>query len=143
MHSSRPYSRLEIDKEFIKMKAAMHDEALTRGNGRALFDDCYTGKTLVGGDPYDYEHIFSSEAIHSKYKHLLSDQEIALVVNCPENVGVTMRVINQSKGKNDPEFWLAQSHHVRNNDIDLPFALENVKRAKVAIELMVAELTGK
>lgn len=139
----RPYSRTEIDKVFNQVKAAMHADALTRGNGRAIYQDCYTAKTLYGGDPYDYEHIFPSELLHSKYKHLLSDADIALVVNCPENVAVTTRVINQSKGKHDPEYWLGQSHHVSNNDIDLPYALANVKRAKAGIERMVATLSRK
>lgn len=141
--SSRPYSRLEIDKEFTKVKATMHAEAMIRGNGRASYRDCYTGKPLIGGEDYDYEHIYSSEWVHSTYKHLLTDEQIAKVANCPENVGVTLRVINQSKGKNHPETWLATPHHMRNNDIDLPYALANVKRAKAGIERMVAILSGK
>lgn len=58
-----PYSRFEIDKEFIKVKATMHQAALIRGNSNALYKDCYTGKILNGGDPYDYEHIYGSEWI--------------------------------------------------------------------------------
>ena len=140
---SRPYSRLAIDKEFIKVKAIMHAEAEKHGDGRALYKDCYTGKTLNGGDPYDYEHIYGSEWVHTTCKHILSDEQIALVVNCPENVGVTLRVINQSKGKINPEVWLAQVHQIKNNDIDLLYALLNVKRAKAAFERMVAKLSGK
>ncbi|KPQ06662.1 MAG: hypothetical protein HLUCCX10_17715 [Algoriphagus marincola HL-49] len=137
---SRPYSRLEIDKMFNQIKAQMHAEALKRGNGKAIYQDCYTGKTLHGGDPYDYEHIFPSEWVHSTYKHLLSDEQIALVVNCPENVGVTLRVINQSKGKHNPEAWFAQAHHIKNNDIDIHLAQSNIRKAKAAIERMAADL---
>ena len=140
---SRPYLRTEIDKVFNLVKAAMHAEAMKRGNGRALYQDCYTGQTWNGGESYDYEHIYGAEWVHSAYKHLLTDEQIALVVNCPENVAITSRAINQSKGKNHPETWLATPHHVTNNDIDLPFALANVKRAKAGIERMVAILSGK
>ena len=140
LETSRPYSRLEIDKVFNKVKAEMHAEALQRGNGKAVYQDCYTGKTLYGGDPYDYEHIYGSEWVHTTYKHLLSDAQIAQVVNCPENVGVTTRVINQSKGKHNPETWFDQPHHIENNDIDLNLALSNIRKAKTAIEKMVAKL---
>ena len=63
----RPYFRKEIDLAFTKRKAIMHAEALKRGgDGKALYIDCYTGKTLRGGDPYDYEHFRSSEEIFMK-----------------------------------------------------------------------------
>lgn len=101
---NRPYSRLAIDLIFTKTKAAMQKEALIRGgDGLALYTDVYTGKMLRGGDAYDYEHLRSSEALHTQFKSLLTDDQIALVVNCPENVGVTLRCINQSKGKRKME----------------------------------------
>ena len=68
IHSDRPYSRLAIDKVFAKTKAGMQQAALIRGgDGLALYTDVYTGKTLRGGDPYDYEHIRSSEAVHTNH----------------------------------------------------------------------------
>lgn len=142
INPSRPYSRFEIDKVFNQAKAAMHKVAVIRGNGNALYRDCYTGKTLNGGDIYDYEHIYGSELVYSTYKHLLTDGQIALVVNCPENVGVTLRKINQSKGKISPEIWLAQSIHIQNNQIDLNWAMGNVLKAKSAIEQLVKEFTS-
>ena len=70
--STRPYRRIEIDKVFAKVKSQMHIDALIRGgDGLALYIDLYTGKALRGGDAYDYEHIRSSEEIHSKYKSCL------------------------------------------------------------------------
>lgn len=78
----------------------MQIEALKRDGDRlALYQDCHTGKTLGGGDPYDYEHISSSEKIFMKYRHILTNEQIAEVLNCTENVAVTLRSINQSKGK--------------------------------------------
>lgn len=138
----RPYSRFEIDRVFNKVRAAMHKVAVIRGNGNALFRDCYTGKPLNGGELYDYEHIYGSEWVFSTYKHLLTDGQIALVVNCPDNVGVTLRKINQSKGKINPEIWLVQSIHIQNNQIDLIWAMGNVQKAKSAIEQLVKKFTS-
>ena len=45
---NRPYRRTEIDKVFTKTKAKMQQAALKRGgDGLALYNDVYTGKTLV------------------------------------------------------------------------------------------------
>ena len=100
INPERPYSRLAIDKVFTKTKASMQQAALERGgDGLALYTDVYTGETLRGGDAYDYEHLRSSEAVHTQFKSLLTDDQIALVVNCPENVGVTLSSINKSKRK--------------------------------------------
>ncbi|WP_246535464.1 hypothetical protein [Litoribacter ruber] len=86
---NRPYWREEIDKEFSRVKARMHAEAVQRGGGVALYTDCYTGKMLRGGDPYDYEHIRSSEEIFMQYRDRLTNEQIAKLVNCPENVAVS------------------------------------------------------
>lgn len=116
----------------------MQQAALIRGgDGLALYIDCYTGKTLRGGDSYDYEHIRSSEAVHTRYKSLLTDEQIALVVNCPENVGVTLRCINQSKGKRKMEDWLSNTSNITLNGIDLKITLANLKKADEGIEKMV------
>jgi hypothetical protein len=136
----RPYSRLAIDKIFTKTKAKMQREALIRGgDGLALYIDVYTGKTLRGGEPYDYEHIRSSEAVHSLYKSLLTDDQIALVANCPENVGVTLSFINKSKGKRKMEDWLSNPANIVVNGIDLKLTLANLKKADEGIERMVNE----
>jgi hypothetical protein len=135
---NRPYSRLAIDKIFTKTKATMQQAALIRGGDRlALYTDVYTGKTLRGGDAYDYEHLRSSEAVHTQLKSRLTDDQIALVVNCPENVGVTLRCINQSKGKRKMEDWLNNPVNIIANSIDLKLTLANLKKADEGIESMV------
>jgi hypothetical protein len=140
--SDRPYRRTEIDKIFTKTKASMQQAALKRGgDGIALYIDVYTGKTLRGGDSYDYEHLRSSEAVHAQYKSLLTDEQIALVVNCPENVSVTLRCVNQSKGKRRMEEWLANPANITTNAIDLKLTLSNLKKADEGIESMVTSLT--
>ena len=143
INPNRPYSRLAIDLIFTKTKAAMQKAALIRGgDGLASYTDVYTGKTLRGGDPYDYEHIRSSEELHSTYKSVLTDEQIALVVNCPENVAVTLRAINQSKGKRRMEDWLSNSINIANNGIDLKLTLANLKKADEGIERVVLSLRG-
>ncbi|MBW4362299.1 hypothetical protein [Flavobacterium taihuense] len=138
---NRPYSRLAIDLIFTKTKALMQKAALIRGgDGLALYIDVYTGKTLRGGDAYDYEHLRSSEAIHTQFKSRLTDEQIALVVNCPENVCVTLRCINQSKGKRKMEDWLNNPTNIINNNIDLKLTAANLKKADDAIEKMVKSL---
>jgi hypothetical protein len=140
----RPYRRIEIDKVFTKVKAGMQVAALLRGKvigmDKALYQDVYTGKELIGGDPYDYEHLRSSEAVHTQYKSALTDEQIALVVNCPENVAVTLRCINQSKGKRKMEDWLSDPANIAANGIDLKLTLANLKKADQAIEKTVKSL---
>ena len=135
---NRPYSRLAIDLIFTKTKASMQKAALIRGgDGLALYIDVYTGKTLRGGDAYDYEHLRSSEAVHTQFKSRLTDEQIALVVNCPENVGVTLSCINKSKGKRKMEEWLNNSVNLTTNNIDLKLTFANLKKADEGIEKMV------
>ena len=120
---NRPYHRTEIDLLFTKVKTQMHQKALERGgDGKALYTDCYTGETLRGGDRYDYEHIRSSEAVFMEYRDRLTNSEIAEVVNCPENVAVTLRSINQSKGKMRMEDWLANNHNASNHRINMDYS---------------------
>ena len=142
--ATRPYRRIEIDKVFTKAKAVMQVAALLRGKAKGLdkahYQDIYTGKELIGGDPYDYEHIRSSEEIHSKYKSILTDDQIALVVNCRENVGVTLTFINKSKGKRKMEDWLANPANILVNGIDLKLTLMNLKKADEGIERIVRNL---
>jgi hypothetical protein len=142
--SNRPYRRIEIDKLFTKTKASMQKAALIRGgDGIALYIDVYTGKTLRGGDPYDYEHLRSSEAVHTQYKSLLTDEQIAVLVNCPENVSVTLRCINLSKGKRKMEDWLANPANIVVNGIDLKLTLANLKKADEGIERMFKKINEK
>ncbi len=131
---SRPYHRGEINRAFEKAKALMHAQAVQRGNGRAYYIDSYTGEELWGGDPYDYDHIFPSEIIHSRYKDRLSDIQIAEIVNIHENIAVTLRSINQSKGKKDPEFWIQDSRLILSTKIKLGIASRAIAVAKSAIE---------
>ncbi len=138
---TRSYQRQEIDLLFTKVKAQMHQQALARGgDGTALYTDCYTGKTLRGGERYDYEHIRSSEDVFMKYRDRLINTEIAEVVNCPENIAVTLRTINQSKGKMRMEDWMANSNNVSNHNINLSIAKRSIANADLGIKNKVEEI---
>lgn len=145
MHNpNRPYHRTEIDLLFTKVKAQMHQQALARGEGgKALFTDCYTGETLRGGDRYDYEHIRSSEAIFMEYRDRLTNSEIAEVVNCPENIAVTLRTINQSKGKMKMEDWLTNANNVSNHSIDMALAKKALANADRGNQQKVREILSR
>lgn len=141
---TRPYHRTEIDLLFTKVKALMHQKALeSGGDGRALYKDCYTGKILRGGDRYDYEHIRSSETVFMEYRDRLTNSEIAEVVNCPENVAVTLRTINQSKGKMKLEDWLSNSNNITNHNIDVELAKNNAAIADKGIQRRAQEKISK
>jgi len=142
----RPYSRLEIDKEFQKVKRLMHKKALKKGykiDGKktAYYKDVYTGLIFRGGDRYDYEHIRSSENLHTKFKATHTDKEIALIVNHLDNVGVTDRDLNNYKDKypiesrilNDPTKLLKYK-------INKKLAEKNIKKADKSIAKIAAEL---
>ena len=145
MHNpNRPYHRYEIDLLFTKTKAQMHQKALARGDdGKALYTDCYTGKTLRGGDRYDYEHIRSSEAIFMEYRDRLTNHEIAEVVNCPENVAVTLRTINQSKGKMKMEDWLSKVNNIANHKINVSLSKNAAAQADRGIEQKAKEILSR
>ncbi|MBA6152195.1 hypothetical protein [Gelidibacter maritimus] len=141
---TRPYHRTEIDLLFTKVKSQMHQEALARGgNGIALYTDCYTGEILRGGDRYDYEHIRSAEAIFMTYRDRLTNHEIAEVVNCPENVSVTLRTINQSKGKMKLEDWLLNTNNITNHGINVALARKTLINADVGIQKKVNEILAR
>ena len=135
----RPYFRIEIDHVFDKRKKAMHNAALIRGlefdnSEKALFTDCYTGKTLRGGDRYDYEHIIAAEEIFMHYRATLSNEEIAEIVNHPYNVAVTLRTINQYKGKYPLTSRLLDNpEKILEFDIDVKLAKSNLEKAKKAV----------
>lgn len=141
---TRPYHRTEIDLLFTKVKSQMHQEALARGgDGIAHYTDCYTGEILRGGDRYDYEHIRSSEALFMRYRDRLTNHELAEVVNCPENVSVTLRTINQSKGKMRMEDWLANPNNISNHGINVALTMKALANADNGIQRKVNELLSR
>lgn len=141
---TRPYHRTEIDLLFTKVKEQLHQQAIARGgDGIALYTDCYTGQTLRGGDRYDYEHIRSSEAIFMAYRGRLTNSEIAEVVNCQENVAVTLRTINQSKGKMRMEDWLANANNIFNHNIDMALTKNALANADRGIQQKVREILSR
>lgn len=139
INPSRPYHRTEIDQEFNRVKTRMHAEALKRGGGVALFEDCYTGQILRGGDPYDYEHVISSEEIFMTYRATHTNEEIALIANVPENVKTTLRSINKPKGKKCLLQWMTPSV-ISQHNMNQSLALKTHATAKKAIEQKAKEL---
>ena len=100
-------------------------------------------ETLRGGDRYDYEHIRSSEEIFMAYRDRLTNSEIAEVVNCPENVAVTLRSINQSKGKKRLEDWLSNTTNISNHGINVDLAQNAAANADNGIQKKVKEILSR
>ncbi|RKS53793.1 hypothetical protein BC962_2049 [Gillisia mitskevichiae] len=141
---NRPYHRTEIDLLFTRVKAQLHQKALERGgDGKALYTDCYTGKILRGGDRYDYEHIRSSESIFMAYRDRLTNFNIAEVVNCPENVAVTLRSINQSKGKMRLEDWISNSGNGVKHGINIELSRNVAAKADRGIQQKAKEILSR
>ncbi|MDW5288586.1 hypothetical protein [Formosa sp. PL04] len=141
---NRPYHRTEIDQLFTKVKAQMQKQALIRGgDGLALYTDCYTGETLRGGDRYDYEHIRSAEAVFMEYRDRLTNSEIAEVVNCLENVSVTLRTINQSKGKYKMEDWLNNASNIDTHSINIKVTSSSIMKADLGIHQKAEEILNR
>lgn len=138
---NRPYCRTEIDEAFKKRKATMHKDALKRGiaydnKSIALFYDCYTGKILRGGDRYDYEHIVSSEAVFMHFRATHTNTQIAEIVNHSNNVSVTLRTINQFKGKYDLQTRILDNPtKIKEFEIDIQLTKKNLLKAEKAIYL--------
>ena len=138
----RPYSRIEINKQFKRVKNQMHLEALSRGfeyDGKqiAYYTDVYTGLVFRGGENYEYEHIRSSENIHSKFKNVHTDKEIALIVNHRDNIGVTSFEINRFKDRYKiEERILNDDNLIRKFQIDVKLTRQNLGKADKSIQEM-------
>ena len=73
----------------------------------------------------------------------MTNHEIAEVVNCPENVAVTLRTINQSKGKMRMEDWMANSNNIANHNINVALTRKSLANADKGIQNKVAEILSR
>lgn len=144
INPTRAYNRHLIDKEFKIVKAQFHKDAVEKGNklnlGKAVFTDGYTGKRLLGGEAYEYDHVRSAQSIYNKYKSILTDEEISKVVNCKENIITVSTKINRSKGKWDIEYLLKNQEKVKELGINKELTISSVKKSDIAIKRKVQEI---
>lgn len=61
-------------------------------------------------------------------------------LNLRENIAITLRSINQSKGKKDPETWIADAPTILSHGIDLNLAKSAIHQAKTGIDQAAAGL---
>lgn len=143
-NSVRPYNRIAINKEFNRVKTQLYNEAKQRGVKAkiqyAISTDAYTGKKLLGGSSFEYDHVRSAEFIFNKYKAFLTDDEIAKLVNCRENVVATTRDINRSKGKWALEKLLDDTPRTRALGINTTLSKKAATKADAAIKLKFQEI---
>lgn len=148
LNPERNYSRTAINKVFKLKKTEMHAEALKRGQKEniknAIFMDGYTGKRLLGGiSSYEFDHVRSSEYIYKKYKSILTDEQIAQVVNCNENILTTSTKINRAKGKWPLESLLNNTTKTEELGMNSLLANQAIKKADESIKRKVRELILK
>jgi hypothetical protein len=143
----RDYNRTAINNAFKLKKREIHAIGLKRGQKEnlknAVFTDGYTGKRLLGGSNYEFDHVRSSEYIHKKYKSLLTDEEIAQVVNCNENILTTSTKINRAKGKWPLENLLDNIEKKEELGINSILANRAIKNADAGIKRKVGEIILK
>ena len=122
----------------------MYAKGLKRGYNEniknAVFTDGYTGKRLLGGTKYEYDHVRSAEYIYNKYKSILTDDEIAQVVNCNENIITTSTKINRAKGKRPLENLLDNINKKKELEINSKLAIQNLKNADKGIQRKIREI---
>ncbi len=144
INPKRNYNRTAINKVFDIKKREMHAKALKRGYNEniknAVFTDGYTGKRLLGGTKYEYDHVRSAEYIYNKYKSILTDDEIAQVVNCNENIITTSTKINRAKGKRPLENLLDNINRKEELGINLKLAIQTLKNADKGIQRKIREI---
>ncbi|WP_143961351.1 hypothetical protein [Litoribacter populi] len=141
VNPNRPYNRTAINEVFKIRRNEFHLEGLARGeNGKSAFTDIYTGEKFIGGQKFDYDHIVSSHALFEKYKHVLTDRQIAELVNIKANIGPTMRPINKSKGKWDLLYWFEKSDASNRFGVKEELVKEQYQKANFAIEKKLQEL---
>lgn len=144
INPKRNYNRTAINKVFDIKKREMYAKGLKRGYNEniknAVFTDGYTGKRLLGGTKYEYDHVRSAEYIYNKYKSILTDDEIAQVVNCNENIITTSTKINRAKGKRPLENLLDNINKKKELEINSKLAIQNLKNADKGIQRKIREI---
>ncbi|MFN3800080.1 hypothetical protein [Belliella pelovolcani] len=123
----------EVTKHFSLVKSKMLSQAINQGKGRAIYQDAFTGKLLWADDSFEFGYIYSPKMICETYQAVLSEEEIAQVINCPSNVIVTHTEVLASLRDQDPDTWIKNQALENTLNIDLALAARQINKAKMAI----------
>ncbi|EIM78428.1 hypothetical protein A3SI_03548 [Nitritalea halalkaliphila LW7] len=132
---------MRIEADFEKQCTTLFAAAVRRGEGIAMFTDCFCGDILRVGDPYAFLHVFSPEEIFEIHKDTLTDEEISSLVNCPENVRVTRKMLRDWKGTKNPKVWLQEMLDSRAGNIDPGLTRETIAKAEKGIRFQLRQLS--
>lgn len=103
------YRRDVFEKGFTKIKKELYAET------NNYHTDTYTGKPLIPGGTWDFEHIISAKEFSELNNVNKIDYEIqSKILNNRKNIGFTERSINKSKSKYDLMEWLDRKSNGRN-----------------------------
>lgn len=103
------YRRDIFEKGFRKIKQNLYAETDN------YHTDTYTGKSLIPGGSWDFEHIISAKEFSDLPNIEKLDFEIqSQILNNRNNIGFTEKTINKSKSKYDLMEWLNRKSNGRN-----------------------------
>lgn len=95
------YHRIIFELEFRKAKAIL---AAATSN---YHTDTYTGKSLEPGGSWDFDHIVSAKSFSGmKDVELLPMEVQSKILSSVQNIAITERTINKSKGKYELMEWM-------------------------------------
>ena len=77
------------------------------------------------------------------YRDGLTNDEIAIVVNCAENVAVTLRTVNQAKGKMRMEEWMGIANNISVYNINVVLVKEGLVKADKGIKKKVMQIVSR
>ncbi|WP_166383966.1 hypothetical protein [Polaribacter sp. 11A2H] len=120
------YRRDVFEKGFSEIKKILYKET------NNYHTDTYTGKSLIPGGTWDFEHIISAKEFSGLNNIEKIDYEIqSKILNNRKNIGFTERSINKSKSKYDLMEWLNRKSNGRNIDNSEFYLINKVKAEKL------------
>src|SRR5690554_130047 len=121
------YRRDVFEKDFAKVKHELYLET------KNYHTDTYTGKALIPGGTWDFEHIISAKEFSSLPNFDKVDINIlSNILNNRRNIGFTDRTINKSKSKYGLSEWLNRKSNNRqvNNAVHYGIDINKAKKSR-------------
>ena len=102
------YRRDVFEKDFTKVKHEIYIET------KNFHIDTYTGKSLIPGGTWDFEHIVSAKEFSGlRNVEKVNIETQSKILNDSKNIGFTERTINKSKSKYGLSEWLNKKSNGR------------------------------
>lgn len=120
------YRRDVFEKGFTKVKQEIYIET------NNYHTDTYTGKSLIPGGTWDFEHIISAKEFSSLPNIDKLEYEVqSQILNHRNNIGFTERSINKSKSKYGLIEWLNRKSNGRKISNSEFYKIDIIKAQKL------------